>query len=70
MRGSKNGKLTGRNLAKGEQSPKSKLTENDVLEIRRKVASGLFRIMDLATEYKVGRSAILRIYKKQSWSHI
>lgn len=55
----------------GEARPLSKLTNNDVIEIRSRVASGFaksYRV--LGKEFKVSASTVCHIVKRQSWKHI
>ena len=50
----------------GERNPHSKLTEEDVREIR---ASSLKRC-ELAKIYKVGHQAISQVILRQNWAHV
>ena len=53
----------------GERHPLAKLTEANVLEIRRRAANGeLHRI--LAVEFHVLRSSLSNIVRRISWKHI
>ena len=56
------------NPAKGEDCGNSKLTEQDVLEIRRKYKKGMMGI--LAREYGLTRQNISSIINKITWRHI
>jgi len=47
----------------------AKLTEDEVVEIREKYASGE-TIDNLITNYSISRTAITRIVKRESWKHI
>ena len=47
----------------------SRLTEEDVRDIRRRVGDGE-RQIDLATEYHMHRSAIAHIVSGRSWAHV
>ncbi len=53
----------------GEKHPRSKLTEKDVLEIRAAVTNGASR-MALAKQFGVGKTAIDKIVRRHTWSHI
>jgi hypothetical protein len=54
--------------AKGEDYPQSKLTEKDVIEIRRVYQDGLGR--RLAKKYSVAPCTILKIINGESWRHV
>lgn len=47
----------------------SKLTAEDVLEIRRKLAAGV-RQVDLAAQYGVSQMQISRIKRYEQWKNI
>jgi group I intron endonuclease len=53
----------------GEKHPRSKLTEKDVLEIRAAAQNGIGRRV-LAEKYGVGKTAIDKIVKRDTWKHI
>ena len=53
----------------GEKHPKAKLTEANVLEIRRRWAQG-DRQVRMAAEYGVNQSQISRIVNGEHWSHL
>ena len=56
---------------KGESHPMSKLTENQVLEIRAKWATGRYVFYtQLAAEYGVWGSTINVIVNRKKWKHI
>lgn len=55
---------------KGELNSSAKLTEEDVLEIRSKYASGGYSYADLAYIYSVHRITIRDIVKRHHWGHI
>lgn len=55
---------------KGEQLPQSKLTEKQVLEIRKRYASDHIRILDLAAEYAVTKPCIQNIVNRKTWKHL
>jgi hypothetical protein len=74
----KNGKIwkhiTGINIQcngslKGESHKSSKLTEKDVLDIRKRLNAGEPGSL-LAVEYRVGNMTISRIRNRQTWKHI
>ncbi len=54
----------------GEDHGMSKLTEIEVLEIRRIYALGNWSYADLATEYNVGWTTIQKIVKRTTWKHV
>jgi hypothetical protein len=61
----------GRNIVyRGEDHGNAKLTDEDVLEIRRKYATGEANIPKLSNEYHVSISSIGRIILRNSWTHI
>jgi len=55
---------------RGETNASSKLTETQVLEIRKKYADGGYTHRSLATEYNVGDTAISNIIHRERWVHI
>jgi len=59
-----------RDTIRGEKNNKSKLTEKDVLEIRRLYKSGKYTLVELAKIYKMYMNSIWRITSKESWKHI
>lgn len=67
---SKEAKQHLRLLNQGSKSPKAKLTEKDVLEIRKKYASGNYTTRELAKMYKVGKSTMHAAIKGINWGHI
>ena len=54
----------------GVNHPKSKLTDNHILEIRAKYSSGKYSQRELAKEYKVTQPLIHRIVSRQMWKHV
>jgi hypothetical protein len=59
----------------GEKNPKAKITESEVLEIRReysriKVPGSGRRVGELDEQYGLCRSTILDIAKGRTWSHV
>lgn len=63
-----NGRMHGAGF-KGETHPHHKLSETDVLSIRRGYASGV-RIVVLAKEYGVSVGAIACVVKRRTWVHL
>lgn len=55
---------------KGEQQWAAKLTEPDVLEIRRCFDEGLMNMADLARKHGVTHRTVSLIVKRQSWQHV
>jgi len=58
------------NPPKGEKHGHSKLTEDDVREIRTRYANGGVLQRQLALEYGVWQRTIGRIINRETWSHI
>lgn len=53
----------------GEKNPFSKITADDVLAIRRRVAAGEQHVM-LAREYGLNKSWVGKIVHRQAWRHL
>lgn len=53
----------------GELSPKAKLTENDVREIRQRVASGE-KVLVVADDYSMTKGGIRHVITRRSWKHV
>jgi len=56
--------------AKGEVCGASKLTEAQVLEIRKKYKEGNYTHNAIATEYNITRANISYIIRRNTWKHI
>ena len=56
--------------AKGSRNGSSRLTEDQVREIRHRYASGLEDQYKLATAFNVGQSTINRIVRFEQWRHV
>jgi len=54
----------------GELCTRSKLTVEQVLEIRRRYSTGKVSQPRLATEFGVGKSAVNRAIRRETWKHI
>ena len=54
----------------GDKNGNAKLTEKDVLEMRRKYASKKYSQYKLAKIYNVSQQQIRRIVNRESWKHI
>lgn len=54
----------------GSKSPNSKLTEQDVIEIRELYAEGNQTFRTLAIQYDVSRGLISSIISRRSWTHV
>jgi hypothetical protein len=54
----------------GEHNPQSKLTESDVLEIRKKYSSGNYRLTDLARIYNIKFQTVSDIIRKRRWAYL
>ena len=59
-------KRWGRRGCVGESHGKARLTEKDVLEIRKSFLS----LKQLVLRYRVSKSAIQHVLKRRSWAHI
>lgn len=55
---------------RGEDHPRSKLTEQDVIELLHDYEPGLVSERALAEQLGVSRSYVHRILKGQAWAHI
>ena len=53
----------------GERHPNSKLTEQQVMEIREKREKGIKRVI-LAKEYGINPPAITKIMQRKTWSYL
>ena len=56
--------------AHGEMLPQAKLTEVEVIEIRRQHATGHYTCEELSKEYNVNAASIGNIINRKSWTHI
>ena len=54
--------------APGAENPRAKLSEQDVVEIRHLLASGLPQA-DVALQYDIGQAQVCRIGRGQRWQH-
>ena len=57
-------------LSSGETNLNSKLTTEQIVEIRTRYAAGGIRQIDLARKFGVGQSHISRIIRSESWGHV
>jgi hypothetical protein len=64
-----NGEI-GKSRLIGEDHGTSKLTKNNVLEIRNKYETGDYTHQQLADEYNIGRSQIGKILRGENWQHV
>jgi hypothetical protein len=62
-------KLKPTNILRGSENPKAKLTERNVIEIRKLRKDGI-RIKDLSTRFGVSETHIKYIIYRKSWVHI
>lgn len=60
--------LSGRNPAKGERHPGSKLTEDDVLEIVAAAECGEYTITSIARAYGISTTNVRAIISGKTWS--
>lgn len=58
-----------RHRPKGSKHPKTKLAENDVLEIRRMRSEGMM-LKEIAEKYRMKTRAISAICTRRTWKHI
>ena len=56
-------------MSSGETNLNSKLTTEQIVEIRTRYAAGGIRQIDLARKFGVGQSHISRIIRSESWGH-
>jgi len=63
------GRLKGRTPPKGESNPQAKLTEADVIAIRRKAKAGVSQVK-LQEEYNLSRASVNRIVNGRAWTHV
>ena len=56
-------------VRRGSQQPQSKLNEDDVRDIRKRIAKGEKNI-DIANRYKVTAATIIRIKRGKGWKHV
>lgn len=59
-----------RHTVKGVKHPKSKLTENDVLELRSRYATGKYTFATLGRIYGVSYQTVQGIINKKYWKHL
>lgn len=57
-------------VARGDDHKASKLTEEEVIEIKRLYSTGGYRYIDLAKKFDVAKITISRIITKESWKHV
>lgn len=55
---------------RGERHPQSKLSDADVVEIRRTYASGKSTLATLATQYGITFQSVWRIIHRKNWKHV
>ena len=55
---------------KGEGHPASKLTNKDVLEIRRIYSKGDIRKVDISKLFNISQSTVGRVISRKVWAHI
>jgi DNA invertase Pin-like site-specific DNA recombinase len=56
-------------ILRGEQSKTSKLSEAEVLEIRR-AADGGKPTGEIAIEYRISRTHVRRLARREQWGHL
>lgn len=55
---------------RGENGPAAKLTEGQVLDIRKRYSEGSARQVDLAREFGILQGSVSNIIHRRSWTHI
>lgn len=60
----------GRRSALGENNPRTKVTEQQVKEIRQKYKIGIVSYNDLAKEYGIDISTVQHIVYRITWAHV
>jgi len=63
-------KRHGTSRAVGETNPTAKLTEKQVLKIRKLYATGEYTMISIATAYGVTKVCVLLIVHRRRWTHI
>ena len=53
----------------GSKSPTSKLTEKEVLAMRKDLEEGML-VADAALKYKISKAVVYQIRVRKSWAHI
>ena len=61
---------TNRGIVSGENNGNSKLTKQQVIEIRQKYKFRKYTYLDLSKEYGVLKTYVGRIINRQVWNHI
>jgi DNA-binding XRE family transcriptional regulator len=56
--------------AVGTQKGRSKLTEPQIREIRKRYASGTISQRELASEYPISRQTLGEIVRREIWKHV
>ena len=57
-------------VMRGESNPKAKLTEEQVIDIRKRYAAGGITIRKLAAEYGVTFAPVQLILAGKTWRHV
>lgn len=60
----------GSEYLRGEESPRSTLTEQVVREIRKKYNTGNYKQRELAKEYRVSGQTISKVINRKLWTHV
>jgi hypothetical protein len=61
---------TGLTKSKGEFNPSCKINENIVLDIRKKYVENKYSHRKLSAMFKISKTQVGRILRKESWKHI
>jgi len=61
--------LKGR-MRRGTESPGAKLTETEVIDIRRRMSGGKETVYEVAADYRVSPSLISQIQRGRIWRHV
>lgn len=59
-----------RKSKRGEENPSSKLTEEEVIRIRRKLERNEKTVKEVSEKYKVSTTVIYKIRSGESWKHL
>jgi DNA invertase Pin-like site-specific DNA recombinase len=55
---------------RGENNPQAKITENQVLQIRKEYETGKYTYDDIAIKFGLKKDNIYRIITRKTWKHI
>lgn len=64
------GKITKKDVARGERSGGAKITESQVIEMRQIYSSKTLSQNQLAERYGIDQASVWRIVNNKTWKHI